>query len=205
MKDFTMNEMVKLANETMVDILNRKINLLLDEKILRIKEFNRMITKLEKLRSINCPEILFKKILLPQYISMNSKRLSEMFNWLFLNWKQYARPFPEIPDFEQAKRETNKDLSPETYAPEKRTDFIPYSDPRVREIFDELKGKFSTKKSINRKTENAKNKPTQFELFERMAEAGKVYSVEHGEWLDKKYRDKIPGTIIDPSKKLKQI
>jgi len=130
-------ELDKLAKNTTKDISNRKINLSIEEKTTRIKEFFLIIRKFEDTRNVKCPTLLFEKILLPQYIRLKTTRLKAMFEWLFLNWKQYSRPFPEIPDFEDAKKATYDQKGRNTWDTEYPN--RKYSDKELSEAFKELK------------------------------------------------------------------
>lgn len=192
-----LNNIESLANKTTHDISNRFINLSVEKKIFRIKEFARMVKKFEKNRNAKCSELLFETILLPEYIKFTSFRLGSMFKWLFHNWKQYSRPFPEIPEFEEARKETatNKaiDTWEEGYV---NKDYLPQE---IADAFSEVKKILPQKIKVD-----TIRKHSQVALMEKMESEGKVYSVTHGCWVKKELEHKLPGAIIDPGKTLKK-
>lgn len=191
------NNIESLANKITHDISNRQINLSMEEKVFRIKEFIRMTKKFEDTRNAKCSELLFETILLPEYIKFTSYRLSSMFKWLFHNWKQYSRPFPEIPEFEEARKETTTNKAIDTWDKDwVNKEYLP---SEMSLAFSEVKKSLPEKIKVS-----TIKKHSQVELMERMKSEGKVYCIEHRCWVEKKLEHKLPGVIIDPEKTLKK-
>jgi hypothetical protein len=169
----------------------------MEEKISRIKEFARMVKKFEDNRSAKCSEILFETILLPEYIKFPSLKLASIFKWLFHNWKQYSRPFPEVPEFEQARKETATHKGIDTWD----KDWVnkEHSPEDMSLAFSEVKKSLPQTIRVD-----SIKKHSQVSLMKRMAEEGKVYSVAHRVWVKKELKHKLPGQIVDPGATLKK-
>ncbi|MCK5608369.1 hypothetical protein KAR91_41185 [Candidatus Pacearchaeota archaeon] len=169
----------------------------MEEKVARVKEFLRMIKKFEEKRNVKCSSLLFETILLPQYINLESIRLSSMFKWLFLNWKQYSRPFPEVPDFETARKETATNKGTDTW--EKEYVNKRHSPGEFSKAFSDVI------KALPQKTTNNTKKHSQVALMEDMAAQGKVYDNTLGRWVKKEESDLESGYFVDPGEALDRI
>lgn len=199
--DIIMTETEKLAKETNVDDNGKPINLSLEEKIARIKNIFRMISKLEgnlnpgDTKQITCGTVFRNTILIPKYIKIKPFRLAKIFKWLSENHKPYGNVFPTIPYFEQAKRETaeNKmvDTWDEKYVNKK------FSKGELSEAF---KGVFE---ALPPKPTQEVKKHSQVALMRRMESQGKVYDVSQGKWV-KKEEKSDSGLFVDPENALKK-
>lgn len=167
----------ELSQKITHDLFNHEIKIGNEEKCKRIKEMFRMVNKFEHLRGVKCSKILFESTILPRYIGTKPQRLSKMFKWLCDNWKQYKKDFPEIPDFEEARRQTAENNPPDTF--EKNFVNRKHSYKDLASVFEDIREELPTKPA------SEIHKHSQVSLYRRMAKANMVFRADKGKWVAK--------------------